>query len=547
MRTHHVLRQCALIVSLLHAAGCGDGRPAVTTPAAVPTDEQGLSTDGFLHRLSIQQYKNTLHDLLGNDIVISSDLEPETSEQGFVAVGGSMLTLSFHAVEQREAVALSAAEQAMASPTHRAALVDCEPTGTVDAACTARFVSSFGRRAWRRTLSAEEIARYVGLATTNATTQQSFWEGLACAAAGILQSPHFLFRVELGDGPPEQALRAYTSVEMASRLSYFLWNSTPDAALLDAAERGELATPSGIQTHATRLLSAPRARAALSNFFGELLGLSRLDNLSKDVSVFPSMTATLGPAMREDLTRTTMDLLFDRAGDYRDLFTASSTFVNAELATFYGLPTPNRPGFVGTLFPAGQTRAGLLGHAGIAAMYGHATSSSPTRRGKFIREVLLCAPIPPPPDDVITALPPMDTTTPHTLRQRIEAHSSDARCAACHTLMDPIGVGLESFDGIGQFRTVDNGLPIDPSGALDGSRFADARQLGQLLHDHEQLSPCFVRNFYRYATGHLETAAEEPALTALTTLFVEGGYQLRPLVLGIVQSDGFRFAFNSPP
>jgi hypothetical protein len=315
----------------------------------------------------------------------------------------------------------------------------------------------------------------------------------------------------------------------------------PDAELLAAAARGELTTTEGLSAQTLRLLAKPAARTAVLGFFAEYFNLGRLDNLTRDKTRFPEFTPTLVPAMREEILRNVADVLFDRSADYREILRSSSTFVNSELASLYGLPAPATE-WVRTELPAASGRGGLLGTAGILALNSNATLTSPTHRGKFVRAYLLCQDIPPPPPGAVTSLEPTTDTTPTTLRQRLTQHRDNQGCRSCHQRMDPIGFGLEHFDAIGAWRDKDNGLPIDASANLDGRDFEGPRALGELLATHPRLALCTAQQLYRHATGHVEEVGEQPEIGDLGQGFADATFRFPALVLKLVLGDGFRRA-----
>ncbi|MEZ4233023.1 MAG: DUF1592 domain-containing protein [Polyangiaceae bacterium] len=494
-----------------------------------------------LKRLTQAQYANSVRALLGAEIVVPSALEPDTEAGGFLNVGGSIASISSRGVEQYERAAYDIAEQAMEAGAERDALVPCAPAAAVDDTCAAAFVSSFGRRLWRRSLSQAEVDRYVGIASEAARQLSDFYDGLEFAMAGLLQSPNFLFRVELGETDPDSAFKRYTSTEMASRLAFFLWNSTPDDELLDAGERGDLLDAKQIDAQVARMLESPRARVGVRNFFSELYGLKGLNDLVKDTTIFTSHSADLGPDAREETLRLIEYLVFDEDADYRELFTTRKTFLNRRLAALYSVPAPSIDGFALTELPEDGPRRGLLGHASILAMHSHPTNTSATLRGKFVRTVLLCGEIPPPPANVDTSLPEPSANAP-TLRDRIQDHLSVPLCASCHRAMDPIGLGLENFDGIGKFRTTEADTPIDASGEVDGSRFEDAIGLGQAIASHPNLGSCLTQKLYRYAKGSVEREGEDGEIQRLTEAFLLGNFRVKVLLREIARSDGFRMA-----
>jgi hypothetical protein len=514
------------------------------TPGAVAPPAGFVPVESALRRLTVAQYQNSLRDLLGEGITLPDDLEPDTVINGFTSIGAARISLSSRATEQFETTALAVARQALTDPARRAALVTCTPAGNVDDACARQFVTEFGRRAWRRPLTAEEITRWATVGTNASQTLGNFWGGLEYALAGLLQSPHFLYRQELGAADPRNPARlVFNDWELATRLSYFLWNSTPDSELLDAAAAGLLSKGTGLATQAERLLASPRAREAVQVFFGDLLHLTELDELQQSTTTFPQVTATLGVSMRSETLQVLDDLIFGQDADYREIFDTRTTFVNGELAKLYGVTAPSGTAFAKTTLPDTGVRAGLLGQGSFLALNAHATTTSPTLRGKFIREVLLCQAIPPPPPDVVTTLPEdPDSGTPRTMRQKLQVHREVASCAACHQVMDPLGLALENFDAIGAYRTTDAGQTIDPSGDLDGARFSGPRELATLLKQHPDVASCIARSLYRHATGHVEAGGEEPAVTTLATELQANGYRFRSLMLGVVRSAGFVYA-----
>jgi hypothetical protein len=498
-----------------------------------------------LRRLTVTQYKNSVHDLLGASATVPPDLEPDTALDGFASIGAARVPLSATATEQFETVALALAHQALSNTATRGALVGCTPAGTTDDACARAFVTRFGRRAWRRDLAPDEITRYATIATSASSMLKDFWGGLEYGLAGLLESPHFLYREELGAPDPADATRRlFTGYELASRLSYLIVNSTPDDALLDAAKAGTLSTVAGLGAAAQRLLGSPVAHDAMGNFFTELYQLDDLDSLPQSSQFFPQVSATLGASMRGETLQVLDDLVFGGDQDYRGFFDTTTTFVNAELAKVYGLTGVTGTAYTKVTLPATGARAGFLGQGSFLARSSHADSGSPTRRGKFIREVLLCTAVPSAPPDVNTTFP-VDApgAAKRTTRQKLEQHrTAGASCATCHSVMDPIGLGLENFDGIGAYRTMEAGQPIDASGSLDGVAFTDARGLSAALKNNKDLGSCLARGLLRYTVAHIETAGEQPVVDALAQQFATDGYKFRSLVYSVVASASFRYA-----
>jgi hypothetical protein len=533
------------------AGTSGGGTAGASQPpsSSLPPPAQFAPAPASLRRLTLAQYRNSVTDLLGSGVTVPADFEPDTALSGFASIGAALVSMSPHLVEQFEAAALALAHQALSDTANRATLVGCNPppTSATDDACVTQFITKFGRRAWRRPLTTDEISAYVKLVNGVQTSMKSFFGGLEYGLAGLLQSPHFLYREELGAPlTGNAAMLAFDDHELATRLSFFLWNTTPDDALLDAADARQLTQGNGFTTQVARLLASPCAATGTSTFFGEYYRLAELDALPQLPSIFPQRTDTLGPAMREETLRFLSDLATASTGDMRSLFDSQTTFVNAELAKLYGLPPVPGPGtdFVKTTLPAAGLRVGYLGQGSFLALNAHSNIGSPTYRGKFIREMLMCQSVPPPPMNV-PPLPDDPASGPQTMRQKLAIHGAVQPCKTCHALMDPIGLAYENFDGIGSFRTMDAGQVIDASGDLDGVAFKNPRELATVLHDNPRVMDCLARNLYRYATGHVETNGEESAVLQVGQGFKDGKFQYGALVSSVVKSAGFVLA--APP
>lgn len=506
-------------------------------PPPVPSGPVGeaVGTLAAAQRLTATQYRNTVRDLFGKEVIVPSALEPDVATDGFDAVGSSTSTVSARGVEQYEAAAFAIGNQVIADPKLLSRVLTCKPAGITDEPCARAFVTTMGRRIFRRPVTAEETTKIAGVMATAATALGTFEKGVPYGIAAMLQSPQFLYRsISRADSGA-----TYGGFALAARISFFLWNSTPDDALLDAAAAGKLASYEGVKPEVDRLLADPRARDGLRNFVREWLRLGQLDRLEKDAKLFTTYSVELGPMAREETLRLFEDFVFDREADIRDVLTTRHTFVTPKLASMYQLPAPTATGFAPVDLPEDSPRRGLLGHIALLALYSHPTSSSATLRGKFVREKLLCVQIPNPPVNVNTALPE-PTPDAKTLRQRVQIHFADAACAACHKIMDPIGLGLEQFDSIGRFRTKENGATIDASGDLDGAKFNNPTELAEAIRNHRDFPPCLTRKVFQYATGMKPTDADDPTLKSLTDHFVKTGYRLKPLLAAVASSPAFR-------
>ncbi len=506
-----------------------------------------------LKRLTSDQYHNTLRDLFGETLPLPTNLEPDTLVAGSATVGAARIGLSENGVEKFARAAFELAGAALRDEGFQRRYVPCPASGAFDEACASSFITGFGRRAWRRPLLPEETARYLRLAREVAGPPggkgRGLGGGLAAVTAALLQSPHFLYRSELGTpDPKDPTRRRLTDYEMASRLAYFLWGAPPDDRLLDAAEAGRLATDAGLSAETERMLKSPRARETMSGFFVELFRLRRLDRLYEGRGKHPKFTTTVPQAMKGETLRVIEEIAFDPARDFREIFSTRFSYVNEELARLYGLPGPapgSKPAddktFRRVTFSADNPRTGVLGQAAFLSIFAHSNSSSPTRRGKFIREALLCQAVPPPPPSVDTRLPKDKEGVVRTTRQKLQEHRDNPRCNGCHKAMDPLGLAFEGFDNLGIQRKADAGLPIDTSGEVDGTPFKTPAEMGALLARNPKIGACVARSLFRYALGSLESEGEEPLLEELARGLERDGYRFVALVANVIKSEGFRY------
>lgn len=543
---------CLALLLAVGEVGCEQDNPfdqTVIVPATAAADVIEATTypdvapgKVAVRRLTQAQLRSALTDVFGADVVIPALAEPDVRSGGLLAVGASEASLSARGVESLEALAYAVSEQVLGTAERQQALVPCTPAGNSDAGCARKALDKLGLKLWRRPLTETELERLAGLAATAGERLEDFHDGLEIAIAGLLQSPNFLFRVEVGEADPATpGTRKFTGYELASRLSFFLWNTTPDDALLEAAAKGELESDEGLRTQAERLLASPRARAALRNFFTEYLELYELDEMAKDTVLFEHFSPELAADAKEETLRGLEHVVFDSDSDYRDILTARETFLNPRLAALYDLPAPDPSGFRRVRLPDSSRRTGLLSQASFLMLHAHAVASSATLRGAAVRRILLCQDIPIPPVNVDTSIPEPSGQT-LTLRDRVAEHLENPSCAGCHLLTDPVGLALENFDALARWRDRDNGALIDASGELDGATYVDHVGLAKAVRDHEDLPRCLATMLTRYATGRLETNDEADRLDALTARFAGHGYRVQPLLLEVVTSPLFRDA-----
>ena len=514
------------------AQGSGEG----SAPPLLEYDASIEAGPTAARRLTHAQYENVLYDVFGPELVIAELAEPDVVVSGLAAVGASAASFSARGVESLEEASYALAEQAIETPEIRARVVDCD---LADDGCAESIVGAVGRRLWRRPLTDDELSRMMGIADEAGAALESAEQGLVYALAALLQSPNFTYRIELGEAQGDSF--AFTDLEFANRLAFFLWNTAPDDTLLDAALAGELSTDEGLRAQAERMVEDPRARRGMRAFFTDFLELEELDHLAKDPTLYEHFSTLLGPDAREETLLLWEHFVFDAELDYRDMLTTRETFVNPRLAALYDIPAPVREGFGYVQLPDDGGRAGLLGHASLLNLHGHPRSTSATLRGAAIRKTLLCQTIPPPPVDVDTSIPEPSGDV-QTLRDRVAEHLENESCAGCHNLMDPIGLGLENFDGVGRWRDTDRGFDIDASGELDGVYFGDALELGAAIRERGELSRCLVRTLGRYASGRVETRDEMDHIWNLDDRFASHAYRVKPLLVEIVMSPLFRNA-----
>jgi hypothetical protein len=493
-----------------------------------------------LHRLNRAEYNNTVRDLLGTQLAPADDFPIDDRGSGFDNMA-DVLTLSPLHLSVYHAAARSLAGEALANPAQRAGLIGCD-LATGDA-CTRVVLQAFAYRAWRRPVTEAELDRLLAVVSVARTNGDSTEEGLSLALQAVLMSPHFVFRVELDEDPTSPTPHPLSPYELASRLSYFLWSSTPDTALLESAQSGVLASESALREQATRLLRDARAQSLVENFAGQWLHLRAVDTLEPDRTLFPNVDAELLSSMKAETELVFRDIAFANA-PLLDLLTGSYSYLNDRLAAHYGLPavgstTPQRVDLTGH-----ATRGGFLSHAAFLTLTSHPDRTSPVVRGKWVMDELLCATVPPPPADVNLAGVSMAKEQGLTQRQALEIHRQDPKCFGCHQLMDPIGLGLENYDAIGSYRTSDAGSAIDASGQLpSGESFAGAKELAARIAAKPEFARCAAKKLYTYALGRppLETAGhlDVPTLDGLAQALQQGGFSWSELVARIVTSPTF--------
>jgi hypothetical protein len=529
------------LLALCALAGCSPSDPEPTSSG----------TQLLTKLITAEQYSNSLAYIFGPSIDTQVQFAPIVRNEGLLANSLATAGVSVGQVQTIQGIAASVASQVM-DIGQRQYLVACRPESIdgPDEACATQFVSKVGRLLFRRALTDDEIAVFVEQAGAAAEELEDeeldgFYAGLEVVLEGLLIHPEVLFIIESAEPDPSnpEQLRL-VGYSLASRLSFFLWNASPDDELLAAAESGELLTRDGIERAVDRMLESPRLVDGMRAFFNDMLVFDEIKTLAKDATIYPEFTSVTALDAQEQTLRTIIDHTLNKDKDYRDLFTSRSTFMSPALAIVYGVPA--QPGWSSYTFAEDSPRAGLLTQVSFLALTSHPGRSSVTLRGMALRERLLCQTVPEPPPGIdFSVLTNPDANYP-TQRQRVAAHLETPSCAGCHRITDPIGLSLEQFDGAGGYRLTENGATIDATGGLDGFEFDGAIGLGEALRQNLELPRCLVQRVYSYATGGPPEIEARPTLNYFNEEFAAQGYQLRDLLRTIVLSKAFSLIQNSP-
>jgi len=506
-------------------AGGGGGPPSVDPLLAMQTG---------VRRLSQAELDNTLRDLLGETSAPASRLLNEDEFRPFDN-DYTIQQASDALITSIEVLAEQVAESLVSDPARRDALVPCTPTTAGDEGCFRAFLGSFLPRALRRPSTSEDVDAYLPLlafaSEANSVVDNDFYTAVKLAISAAMQDPEFLYRVERGTPGSEADLRELGGYEIANRMSYLLWATMPDDALFAAAGAGLLDTPDGREAEARRMLDDPKARDQLHRFHAMWLGYRSIPQTPELVSAFNRETSAL-------IDR----VVLDEPGSYLRLFTMDETFVDDSLADHYGLPRPD--GGEGWVSYAGTGRAGILGHGALLAAFSKFEDTSPTQRGILVRTRLMCETVPRPPPNVDADQPPQGAMDAVCKYERYAEHrDQSSSCAGCHSLVDPIGFGLENFDIAGRYREYDDGLPectIDGSGEIVGiGSFNGPGELSQLLVDNDYVDACAVEQFLTFALGREVTEYEEALLAEMTDSFRAGDHDFKAFIINFIASDRF--------
>ncbi|WP_437280555.1 DUF1592 domain-containing protein [Sorangium sp. So ce375] len=529
-------------------AGDGDGDGPPGQGGVVDVAPAGM------RRMTPEQFKNSMRDLFG-DPALDLDLDADTGE-----------VTSLLAVDK-----LNAAAEAIVArrPSWGTEVFPCDTSGPDDEVCVDDFVRTFGRRAFRHTLDEAEVAMLKGQ-YTRARKEQSFDDALLIVLKTMIQSPNVYYFVELGrEGDGGEALasgvRSLTGWERAARLSYFLWNTTPDDALLDAAESGALDTAEGVRAQAERLLSDDRARPTARRFFTDWIELdgtnkhASLENAPKSSEIYPEDSPALRAAMRTEIEALAERVLFEGDGRFETLLTTTDAYVNGPLAALYGVEGPaDEDAFSWVSLPADQ-RAGIFTRAAFLSVFGSIEVKSPIRRGAYVLEEVLCRPLGPPPPNASDVpvkggvVEENGELVRRTIRQDVEAKTSSGNCVSCHATINPIGFAFEHYDALGRWQSQETGgdaeapytLDIDARGRLpaigpdgEGVEVDGGVEVSAALAASAAARACLTKHLFRTALRRVPVDQDLASIEAATPAPESGG-SMRDLILALATSNAF--------
>jgi hypothetical protein len=517
--------------------GAHTSRPGSSVPPSVDPN-QGLDGAGPypLARLTRPEYVNTLRDLSSGQVQVAPDDLPADAKgtSGFT----SDVTVSQVEVDQLLGVALASAPGVLKGLR---AQFPCDASTKSEDLCAADFVNRAGQLVYRRPLdSVESTALVAQYKSARTDLGDSYDDALRVLTETMLMSPSFLYRWELGYASPqvEASLVRFNGYEVASRLSYFLWKSMPDAELFRAAGAGELGDVDRVGQQAARMLADPKAGDAVDTFYSQWIGIANIAKAQKDPTLFPYFDAQLAQDLGEETRQFVRHVLFEGEGTLTALLNADYTYVNERVAKLYGVSGVTGDAFVRITLP--PERAGLFTQASFLASTGLPNGTSPPRRAKAIMDHVACIPISPPPANLMVTVPPPEDGKQ--TREIFQEHSTSPACRGCHSQLDPIGFAFEDFDAAGAYRTQEAGRPIDASGNIDGiGTFHDGAGLMRLLAGRDDVGACSTRSWFRFMLNRVETSEEQGSLDTAGARFKESGFDVRKLLVSIATTKAFLY------
>lgn len=526
----------ALVVLFASLQGCSnDSKELLLEPEVVggPT---------LLRRITESQYRSSIATIFGPEVPVVARFERPLRAHGLIAVGTSEAGLSPFAMEQYDVAAQGVADFILA-PENRINYLPCEPLegSGVELECVSALIDKYGPLLFRRPLTYEQRERYLSIVESGTARLGDVYQGLRYALIGMMTAPEFLLRIERAVEDPERPfLRQLDSYSKAARLSFFLNNTTPDAQLLQAAANGELEDEQGLLKQVDRLLASPNFEFALREFFRDMLEFELFDDLAKDSEIYPAFNSEVAADAQEQTLRDIIRILITENGDYRRLFTLGETDMTRALGIIYRQPVARRDGWEQVPLSEDGSRIGIQSHVSFLALHAHPGRSSPTLRGEALRNIFLCQEVPDPPPDVnFSAIQEASNGAMSTARERLSAHNTEPACAGCHKVMDPLGLALENYDGLGAFRERENKALIDTTGFLDGVSYSDASGLARALETHPETPRCLVEKLYRFGVGRDTVWKERAYMDYLISMFEQAEYRVPALMRIIATSENF--------
>ncbi len=544
MRGHFVLSALkmrvaasALLVSAsaaLVACGGGDKVEMETPPPQ-------------MRLISESQYRHSIADIFGDDTKVVGWFEEAPEVGGLAAIGASEMSVSSSGFERYYALASTISEQVV-SEARWGRMMPCDwaEQGPYDATCAVEGLSSVAERLLRRPMSEEQRSRWLAEIEASSLALGSFTKAVGLAIEGMLASPEFLFVIDETEPNPKGEGVRLSGFAKAHRMSFFLWDTVPDEELLAAARDGSLHDKKVLKAQVERMLASDQLATGAEAFFEDFLDLNEFELLEKDKVIYPAFNKQASVDAREQMLKFLTLQLIEKQAAYPEIFTAKDTFISRPLGMLYQVPVASPDGWEPFEFAEDDPRAGLLSHAGFTALHSHPGRSSATLRGIAVRELLLCQTVEPAPAAVNFTVV-QDTENPEfrTARERLTQHRTDDACKSCHEFIDPVGLALENFDGVGTFRDDENGAPIDTSGMLDGYLFETLPEMQESLAQHPGVGACLVEKVQKYALGRAPQGGEIAWRNRLEKNFVKKGQQFPSLLQAVVLSDEF-FAVGDP-
>lgn len=498
-----------------------------------------------IHRLNNTEYNNTVRDLLQTQSAPAANF---LAEEGLSFDNiASALGMTGAQYEKYFGAARDLMTEVGANPTQLGRFMTCTPAASPDP-CARTIIEAFGQKVYRRPLDGDEVNRAMRVFDAEMTRSNSGKDALVLTVRAMLSAANFLYRIEYDENPASLTPHALSPYELASRLSYLHWSSMPDDALFAAAKDRSLLGNAALEAQVERMLKDGKGAAFIESFAGQWLDIRKLVTHSVTPQVFPSYTTALSDSMLQEGYLWFQEFV---AQDHplSDWFTADYNYVNDALAQHYGMPAPGSGAQLTRVSVTTDQRRGFLGLASFLTHTSFPSRTSPTLRGVWVISELLCSPPPPPPADIPKleeSATPDEANQPagsENVKERLERHRSEPACKACHAILDPIGLGLERYDGVGRYReSYGNNDAIDPAGVLpDGTPFAGPEQLGQLVGQDARFSACVASKAFTYALGREIEASDAMPLTALEARWTQRGKNFRNLLKEVVLSDAFRF------